>query len=369
MAASPTQVLTLRAQNRATLARQFLLARENVPPLAVIERLAGLQAQWPKPPFIGLWTRLESFERADLAHLLATRQAVRGTMMRGTIHLVSAADYLAWRGPLQPMLTRGLRVLGDRAEGLDLEAVAAAARRFLKQGPQTFEVIRDHLTARFPDVNDRALGHTARMLLPLVQEPTSATWGFPSISRFALAETWLDRKVVESEAVEQLLLRYLAAFGPATAADAQTWSGLQGLKPAFEALRPRLAVFRDERKREIFDLPDAPRPDADIPAPVRYLPEFDNLLLAHADRSRVVDEAHKKKVFLPGLRVAATFLVDGTVSGTWSIERRRSAATLTATPFSKLSKKSADAVLAEGERLTRFVEDDADAVDVRLAKS
>ncbi len=360
-------MLTLRALNRATLNRQLLLRRDAMPPLAAIERLAGLQAQWPRPPFVGLWTRLESFARDALAELLAERRAVRGTLMRGTIHLVSAADYLAWRAPLQPMLTRGLRVLGDRAAGLDLEAVAAAAHQFLSAGPQTFEAIRDHLKARFPGANDRVLGYTARMLLPLVQEPTAATWSYPAVARFALAEAWLGRPPVESTGLDDLLLRYLAAFGPASVADAQTWSGLQGLKPAFEALRPRLAVFRDERGRELFDLPDAPRPNADVTVPVRFLPEFDNLLLAHADRRRVIADAHKPAVFLPGLRVAATLLVDGTVAGTWSIERQRAAASLVVTPFAQLAQNTAAALLGEAERLARFVEDDAGLLDVRLA--
>jgi len=357
-------LLTLRAQNRATLARQMLLARATVAPLAAIERVAGLQAQWPRPPFIGLWSRVEGFARGQLAALLAERRAVRGTLLRGTLHLVSAEDYLAWRAPLQPVLSRGLSVLGERAAGLDTAAVTAAARELLLDGPQTFEKIREHLAARFPRVNDRALGHATRMLLPLVQEPTADPWSFAATSRFALAESWLGRPVTAGADVAQLVRRYLAAFGPATVADAQSWSGLQALKPVFASLRPELAVFSDERGRELFDLPDAPRPAEDVEAPVRYLHEFDNLLLAHVDRRRVVADVHKKAVYLPALRVAPTFLIDGAVAGTWAIERKKTIATLRVSPFAKLPAKTRAALLAEGERLADFLEPDASSVTV-----
>lgn len=359
--------LDSRALNRELLARQMLLAREAVPAAAVLARVVGLQAQWPRPPFVGVWTRSEDFRRAELLDLLAARAVVRGTLFRGTLHLVTAADYAAFRPALQPVLTRGLRLLGERGAGIDPGRATAAARRFLAGGPRTFEDIRDHLVATFPDCNDRGLGYTVRMLLPLVQEPSGGAWGFPSVSRFALADAWLGMPIAGSGAVEPLLLRYLAAFGPASVGDAQTWSGLQNLKPAFEALRPRLAVFRDARRRELFDLPDAPRPDAGTAAPVRFLPEFDNVLLAHQDRSRIVADAHKPAVYLPALRVAPTFLVDGCVAGTWAVETKQKVATLVATPFGGLAPSARKALRSEAEALVRFLEPEARDHAVSLA--
>ena len=364
-----TTVLSPRALNRATLARQMLLAREGVTPLAAIERVLGLQAQWPKPPFFGLWSRLEGFRREDLCQLVRERGAVRGTMMRGTLHLVSARDYLELRPVLQPLLTRGLQsVLKQRKVELDFADLLAAARPYLEDGPRTFEQVRDHLLGHFPQGDERAMGHAVRMLLPLVMEPTDADWGYPTVCRFALAEAWLGeplRPEAGEEGLGALVLRYLAAFGPATVADAQTWSGLQRLRPAFEALRPRLAAFRDERGRELFDLPEAPRPPADTAAPVRFLPEFDSVVLAHDDRSRVIADEHRPAVYRPGLRVLPTVLVDGAVAGTWKTERKKKVAALVVEPFKALPKVVREELAEEGERLLRFAEPDAGAFELR----
>lgn len=365
----PPTPLSLRALNRATLARQMLLARVRATPTAVIEQLAGLQAQWPKLPFIGLWTRLERFRREDLAALLERRSVVRATMMRGTLHLVSAKDYLAMRAALQPLLDRGLLgVLRGRAKELDLVKLATTARRYLESEPRTFEEIRDHLLARNPKDDERAMGYVARMSLPLVMVPTDATWSFPPASRFALAESWLKKPLRPAEP-KAVVLRYLAALGPASVADAQTWSGMQGLREVFEALRPKLQTFRDARGRELFDLPDAPRPKEDVAAPVRFLPEFDNLLLGHADRSRVIDERHRPAVYRAGLRVEQAFLVEGFVAGTWTTERKKRVATLTIEPVLALAKGAHEALEAEALELVRFVEPDADTFDVRFAKA
>ena len=205
------------------------------------------------------------------------------------------------------------------------------ARQLLLERPRTFGELRSLLVAEFPEVNERALGFCVRMLLPLVMAPTQAAWGFPANAEFALAETWVQQPLAPGDetARQNLVLRYLAAFGPASVADVQTWSGLASLKTVVEALRPQLRVFRDERRKELFDLPDAPRPAEDTPAPPRFLPEFDNLLLSHADRSRVLADEHRNLVKVQGnLRVRATFLVDGFVGGTWRTERKRATATL-----------------------------------------
>ena len=363
-------VLTLRDLNRATLARQMLLAREAVKPLRAVERMGGLQAQWPKPPHVGLWSRVEGFERDHLLALLRGHQAVRATMMRGTLHVVSAKDYVSLRPALQPMLTRGvLAVLRDRMKGIVVDDVAAEARELLAAGPATFERVRDALAKRHPKADARAMGFVARLSLPLVQVPTDGdAWGFPASPAFAMADAWIGEALASSATLEPLALRYLAAFGPATASDLQTWSGVQGAKETLDALRPKLVVVRDERKRELFDLPKAPRPGADAVAPARFLPEFDNLVLAHTDRRRFVADAHKKRVYLPGLRVAPTFLVDGFVAGTWGAARKKQDAALTLEPFEPLAKKAKADLEAEAERLVRFVEPEATSFAVRFAR-
>lgn len=360
--------LSLRQINRATLARQMLLERARVSAVAGLERLCGVQAQEAKPPFLGLWSRLAGFRHEQLSTAIRERKAVRATMMRATLHLVSAADYLALRPALQPMLTLGMRVLGARAKGLETEKLLPVARELLQE-PRTFQELRPLLQRSFPKVNERALGYAVRMNLPLVMVPTPDRWAFPSVAQFALAERWLEEPLAKSSDPEALVLRYLAAFGPASAADAQAWSGLTGLKEVLEVLRPRLRTFQDPKGRELFNLPKAPRPGDDAPAPPRFLAEFDNLLLAHADRSRVIDDQHRTRVVTKNLRVLATFLWDGFVAGTWAIERKGPKAALALSPFRALPKGAADALAEEGEALLRFVETDAERFEVKVGKA
>jgi winged helix DNA-binding protein len=287
--------------------------------------------------------------------------------MRATLHLVAAADYPAFRATLQPVMERALRVLGERAQGLEPELVLPAARALLLEQPRGFNELRRLLHEQFPAANDRALGYLVRTHLPLVMVPADAHWGFPSVADFTLADGWLGEQLPEDGTPEQLVLRYLAAFGPASAADAQTWSGLQGLAPVFEALRPHLLVFKaTSGRRELFDLPGAPRPDEDVPAPARFLPEFDNLVLAHADRSRLLADEHRGALVTKNLRVRATFLWDGMVAGTWEMQLRRGVATLVMTPFHALPARAAKALTAEGEALLRFAADDATSFAVRI---
>jgi hypothetical protein len=362
--------LTTRQLNRATLARQLLLHREEISALDAVERLCGLQAQEPGPPFIALWSRVAEFRDGELHQALHGRAAVRATMMRGTLHLASAGDYAAFRGPLQPVLSRAMTgALRERAEGLEPDAVLPVARALLEERPRTFDELRGLLQEAFPEVNHRALGYAVRMLLPLVMVPTEDRWAFPRVADFALADRWLERRVSAEEAPDELVLRYLAAFGPASTADVQTWSGLQGIKAVLEVMRPRLVVFADERGRELFDLPEAPRPAPDTRAPPRLLAEFDTLLLAHADRARVIAEEHRPAVVTKNLRVRATFLIDGFVRGTWEIKRARRAATLTIVPFAALSKRDAAALKSEAESLLRFTDPEASALEVVLAES
>jgi hypothetical protein len=370
MAKSP-DVLTLRALGRATLARQLLLQRAALAPVAAVQRLVALQAQLARPPHLALWTRLARFARESLTAAIVRRQLVRATLLRGTLHLVTAADYVAMRPLFQPMLDAGIAaILKERATVLDVPRLVADTRAFLAAGPRTFEAIRDHLVPRHPGCNDRAMGYAVRCTLPLVQVPDADTdWGFPGTSPFAEAETWLGTPIAGGADHAALVLRYLAAFGPATAADAQRWSGLGDLRPAFEALRPTLRSFRDERGRELFDLPKAPRPDPDTPAPVRFLPDFDSLVLGHDDRRRVIDDDNRKAIATANLQIKPTFLVDGRVAGTWKVTRTARAATLAIAPFAALGKAVRGELEAEGEALLGFIEPEAASLAVTVAKA
>ena len=364
--------LSLRDLNRALLARQLLLRRERFSVNEAIERLVGLQAQEAAPPFVALWSRLEKFEREDLGDRLHRRAVVRVTAMRGTLHLMTAADFVALRPALQPALTAGMRsVLRKRAEDLDIGSLVAIARRYFGERPRSFSAFRDHLAERFPEGDHRAMAFAVRTHLPLVQVPTDAKWSFPASPDFTVAASWLDTSIEPGPSFpstevagegrpspRSLVRRYLAAFGPATPADAQTWSALRGLRETFEELRPELETFRDESGRELFDLPDAPRPRAAAPAPVRYVAAYDNLVLAHADRSRIVAEEHRKAIVTRNLRVHPTFLVGGFVAGTWKVVRRRALARLDVQPFASLSKRVCEELVAEGERLLSFLEDE-----------
>lgn len=366
-----SELLTTRQLGRATLARQMLLERRPIGTVEAVQRLAGMQAQEPKHPFVGLWTRVEAFSAESLLAALRSREVVRATLMRSTLHLMSAADYRAVRMALQPGRSVALRVLGARAEGLDLEAVLPAARELLAGTSLPFDEIRAQLQERFPDVNDRALGYAVRTLLPLVMVPgeDGERWGFPRVASFVRADEWLDGPLasVEERSKQALVRRYLGAFGPASARDVERWSGVGAMKPVLEEMRDELACFADERGRELFDLPDAPRPDAGTPAPVRYLPEFDNLVLAHDDRSRVIADEHRPLVTTKNLRVKATFLVDGSVAGIWTIEVKRKVATLRLEPFGTLQQRVRGELEREGDALLRFVEPDARAHEVRDA--
>ncbi|WP_433242971.1 winged helix DNA-binding domain-containing protein [Streptosporangium sp. CA-135522] len=357
--------LTTRRLNRATLARQMLLAREKTDVVTAVERIGGMQAQEARHPFTGLWARVADFRREDLHRALHDRVIVRATMMRATLHLMSAADYTAFRPTLRPALTAAVSGRADLFAGLDLDRLLPVARALLRERPRDFTTLRGLLQQEFPEANDRGLGYAVRTQLPLVMVPTEDRWGFPPTADFAAADAWLGSEPA-GEPVEELVLRYLAAFGPATAADAQTWSGIKGLRAVLDGLRPRLRVFRDERGRELFDLPDAPRPDEDVPAPARLLPDFDSLVLAHADRTRLMAEEYRGRVTTKNLRVRATFLWDGFVRGTWQVERRRKAAVLRMTPFEPLGAGAVAELTREADALLRFAEPDAATWDVEI---
>jgi hypothetical protein len=345
-------VLGTRALGRAALARQFLLARADVPVLDAVAHLAGLQAQEPQEPYTGLWSRLAGFDPAVLSALLTGRRVVRTHLMRRTVHLVTAQDALAWRARHDAMLRQRMlgvyrRSLGDT----DLGTLAAAGAAELRDEPRTMPEVGRLLAERWPDLAPREIGDVLTSLVPLVQVPPRGVWGETAPARCLLLETWLDRPVdafAEGDPVgEALVLRHLGAFGPAATADVRAWSGLAGLPAAVDAVRDRLVAFRDGRGRELLDLPDAPRPDEDTPAPVRFLPAFDNLVLGYDDRSRFIDDAHRR-LSVAGARFV---LVDGRVAGTWTVAD----GTVVVTPLVRFSRADRTAVGEEGRALAGFL--------------
>ncbi len=366
----PDGVLGPRALNRATLERQMLLRRQKLPAIEAIEHLVGMQAQAPYPPYVGLWTRLEGFRPDELARLIEERHAVRVALMRNTVHLVSARDCLALRPLVQPVFDRALLANAARVgiEGMDLGVFVAAGRALLEERPRTAKELGELLGERWPERDPASLARAIRHLVALVQVPPRGVWGKGGPAAHATAEAWLGRPLDPDPSADEMVLRYLGAFGPATVKDAQTWSGLTRLKEVTERLRPRLLTFRDEHGRELFDLPDAPRPDPDGPSPPRFLPEFDNLILSHADRTRVIADEYRRAISSKNGMVPATVLVDGFVRGTWKTERVRGKATLMIEQFEPLPKEDRDALAEEGERLIRFVGEGAGTFEVRFTR-
>jgi hypothetical protein len=361
-------VLGPRALNRATLQRQLLLRRTELPPAAAIERLVGLQAQVPGAPYVGLWTRLAGFRPDDLAALITTRRAVRIALMRSTIHLVTARDCLALRALVQPVLDRDLfrnSTHGPHVAGINPDELSAEGRALVEQHPRTPKELGALLSQRWPGRAPASLAYAVRNLVPLVQVPPRGVWGASGQATHTTAESWLGNTRVTTLPIDELVLRYLAAFGPATVRDVQAWSGLTRLREVTDRLKPRLRTFRDERGDELLDLPEAARPDPDTPAPPRFLPEYDNLLASHADRARVVSDEDRKRI-MTGNGMRPTVLLDGRVAGTWKISRRPSAVMLDITPFRRLSAADTTALTREGtELITLFGEDD-DHRDIRM---
>jgi hypothetical protein len=359
-------VLSQRALNRALLSRQLLLDRVDLPEEAgrrravviqAVEHLVGLQAQAPFPPYYGLWSRLGGFRPEDLAALLTDRSVVRIALMRGTIHLVSARDCLPLRRLVQPVLDRGLRgSFGKQLAGVDPAAVAAAGRELVESEPMTFGQLGEALAGRWPHHSPAALAQAVRAHVPLVQVPPRAVWGRAGQSLHTSAEYWLGPAAAAdppgSQTLAGLVTRYLGAFGPATARDVAAWSGLTGLRAVMEELRPSLVTFRDEQGTELFDLPSASRPGEEAPAPVRLAAEFDNLLLSHADRSRVVHPAHLKRFYTINGIFPGSVLIDGFVAGMWRLARTKSRATLTVELFGSAPER--DQVAQESERMLAF---------------
>ncbi len=338
-------ILSRDQLNRALIERQMLRERAGLSALATIEHLFGIQAQEPKSPYIGLWTRVQHFQPQELEALLTSRQAVRVLLMRGTIHLVSAQDALGLRPHTQLKLDRELQSgpFAKRLLGLDLDEVAELGRKILEDAPQGTADAGKQLKQRWPDREHTVLGNALRNKLALVQLPPRGLWHRSGRAVCTTLEAWVGQEQRPMDR-ETLVLRYLRAFGPSTVMDAQQWSGLTRLGEVFEKLRQELVTFHNEAGKELFDLPDAPRPDPDIEVPVRLLPEFDNILLAHADRRRVIAN-DRLGVVIGG---KPTVLVDGYVAATWSVDEERE---ITVDYLGKVPKTRQKAVAEECDRL------------------
>ncbi|WP_373696072.1 winged helix DNA-binding domain-containing protein [Actinomycetospora aurantiaca] len=342
-------VLDTRALNRATLARQHLLERADLGVLDAVAHLGGLQAQEPQEPFVGLWSRLREADPATLDALLTARRVVRMHLMRRTVHLVTATDALAWRGRHQAMLTqRMLGVYRRELAEVDLGELADAVADLLADGePRTAGEVGKALAERWPGPSPRTLGDAALTELPVVQVPPRGLWGRTGGALFTPLARWLGAEPHPPSGTGDLVRRYLAAHGPAATADIRAWSGLAGLPGEVDAVRDELVSFRDARGRELLDLPDAPRPDPDTPAPVRFLPAFDNAVLGYDDRSRIIDDAHR------GLSVAGTrfVLLDGRVAATWTVAD----GVLSVIPLRRFTRADRTAVGEEARALAVFL--------------
>lgn len=341
-------VLGTRALNRATLDRQLLLRRSPLSATAAVEHLVGLQAQNVKPPYYALAARVDGFRPERLSAAMEARDVVRIVTMRSTIHTHTAEDALTLRPLVQAARDRELGQFRTGLTGVDLDRLAAISRELVEAEPRTMKELREALLAEWPDADPFALSIAARCTLPLVQVTPRGLWGRSGQVALTTAEHWLGRPANAAPAADATVLRYLAAFGPASVKDMQTWAGLTRLREVFERLRPRLATFRDENGVELFDLPDASRPDADTPAPPRFLPEFDNLLLSHADRSRVVPADLKGRTW-QGNQAYCTLLVDGFLVGLWKLEE----GALVVEPFGGLTKTQRHEVTEEGSGCSR----------------
>ena len=373
----PAEVLSRLALNRALLERQMLLRRAPAPGSAAgrpgrviraVQHLVGLQAQAPFPPYYGLWSRLEDFRPGELAALITGRQVVRIALMRGTIHLVSARDCLTLRPLMQPVLDKALAATyGRQLAGVDTRALAAAGRALTEAEPRTFRDLGTLLAEQHPGCPAAALAQGVRGLVPLVQVPPRAVWGAAGLARHTPAEAWLGRALDHGGSLDAMVLRYLAAFGPASVRDVQAWSGLTGLREVAGRLRPALRAFRDENGTELLDLPDAPRPDPGTPAPVRLVAEYDNLILSHADRARVVSERDRPRLYGRNGVFPGTVLVNGFVAGLWRMARSAGAVTLTVEPFGKIGVRDRDAITDEARLMLAFAAPAGAAQDIRFA--
>lgn len=356
--------LSLRQLNRTLLHRQMLLARQPNDPYSAVGRLGAMQSQLPNPPYLGLWARLENFQRADLTALMESRQVVRVPWNRSTLHLVTDTNHQRFRPLIAPALVRGMKSFhGRNLDGVDLDLLVREAISHLAGAPRSMGEVKDHLLKTFPDRMGEALNYAARTLIPLVQVPPGGTWGVGSMAKYALAEQWLGAPG-EAAPLVDFFRHYLTGYGPASVMDFQVWTGLTSLQKPLAPYRDTFTIYRDEDGRELWDLPGAEIIDGDAPAPIRLVPEYDNLVIAHQDRRRILADDDRKKVFLTAARVLGTVLIDGFAAGVWKLEKpTKKSLRVAVEPFGTLSPADRQAVAEESERLARWV-DEAAACEV-----
>jgi winged helix DNA-binding protein len=346
--------ISARALNRATLARQMLLERVDASALATIEHLGGMQAQAPYPPYFGLWSRLVNFQPGELAGLIERREVVRIAAMRSTVHLMTATDALDFRALLQPGIERGLRSspFGKQLAntGVDVKELVEAGRALMDAAPRTGPELATALGPRWPTLSAQTIQYTLRTHLALVQVPPRGLWGRSGQARLTTVESWLGRPVPADASIERMVLRHLAAFGPASTADVQAWSGLTRLGEVMDRLKAGLIAFTGPSGATLYDLPGAPRPDPDTPAPARLLAEFDNLTLSYADRTRMLADDDRRRAFTANGIIPGMILLDGVVAGTWKLRPKA----LEMVAFRKIPARARSAVMTEAAAMLAF---------------
>lgn len=367
------RVLSLRELNRAMLARQMLLERQKLAVAPAIERLAALQAQWAPSPYIALWSRVVDFDRSSLWRAIESARVIRARLMRGTLHLVSARDFYAYAVATQD-LQRGAWDRLQVGRGIDPKEVARLAAAFARR-PRTKDEVIAHLTERVGSLGGPYAWLIWRFVsahADLVSAPPGGRYDYGgSDAPWVAARHWIKggARPGEDDAVAHLIRRAIAAFGPLTLADIARFAGQSPvrIRPVLERMTPTLATFVDEQGRGLFDLPRSPRPDADTPAPIRFLPRYDEALIAYQHRDRIIASRHRAAIYSKNAIIEAVLLVDGAVEGLWALERTRRDAILRITPFAKLAPMDRAEAAAEGERLARFMAPEATTHGVRFA--
>ncbi|WP_034262929.1 winged helix DNA-binding domain-containing protein [Actinospica robiniae] len=344
--------LSTRTLNRTLLKRQMLLRRAALSPEQAVEHLVGMQAQAPNPPYLGLFARLSEFDPEDLSELVSNRRVVRIALQRNTIHLVSASDAILLRRVLKPVIDSGLRHnYGAQLRDVDLPALATRGRELVESEPLTFARLGELLAEEFPQAEPNALAQGVRQLVPLVQVPPRGLWGQGGAATHTSLESWLSSgggapSGESPDELDAVVLRYLAAFGPASVRDMQMWCGLTRLSAVVKRLGDRLSRYMDENGTVLYDSAEAPLADEDLQPPVRLLPDYDNILLSHADRTRILDAEYRAAIFTANGRILASVLVDGFVAATWRYDAGR----LTVSPLRTLKPTEKREVESEAER-------------------
>ena len=349
-----SEVLSRRVLKRTILARQLLLERVRMSVPQALEHLVGLQAQSPSAPYFGLRSRLQDFDPRALSTAIENRKAVRIALMRSTIHLVTARDCIRLRPVVQTAVEGSLSNYRKQIEGIDRDALLATATQLLEEEPLTAIQLEARLAKRWSKRDPHALAMAIRCWLPLVQIPPRGLWGHGGPAAHTTAQSWLGKSLVRTDKPDDTFLRYLRAFGPASTKDFQTWSGLARAAEIVDRQRGKLRVFRDENGTELLDVPDAPFPDPDAPVAPRFLPEYDNALLSHANRDRIIASDYRNRIFTKG-----AVLVDGFAIGRWWLAARpKKIRDLKLELFEPLAKKDMEAVMEEGHRVLEFAAGD-----------